>query len=143
MFAIVNNKGEIIEEFHEYNNIRELRDGERILEAPFELPIGVLRDVARVYKGQIVPKMVVEITLNKKIVRADGEDEIMVSVELLDRQPDEIISSVTLDIEGAKIPVQIENDKGSMVFSTTKKGVFTITADMENVICLKRWFEAK
>jgi len=143
MFAIVNNKGEIIEEFHEYNNIRELRDGERILEAPFELPIGTLRDVARIYKGQIVPKMVVEITLNKKIVRADGEDEITVSVELLDRQPDEIISSVTLDIEGAKIPVQIENDKGGMVFSTTKKGVFTITADMENVICLKRWFEAK
>ena len=143
MFAIVNNKGEIIEEFHEYNNIRELRDGERILEAPFELPIGTLRDVARIYKGQIVPKMVVEITLNKKIVRADGEDEITVSVELLDRQPDEIISSVTLDIEGAKIPVQIENDKGGMVFSTTKKGIFTITADMENVICLKRWFEAK
>lgn len=138
MFAIINAQDEIVAEFHEYNNIRKLSDGERVLEANFSLPMGMLKQVARVYHGEIVPKLVIEITLDKKVLRADGKDEVLLAVELIDRQPDEMISCITLDIEGAKLPVEIKDDKGSIIFSTTKKGVFIIKADMENVICLKR-----
>jgi hypothetical protein len=143
MFAIVNDRDEIVAEFDEYNNIRELNDNERILETNISVPVGMLSQVVRVYNDKLVPKLVIEILPNKRIIQADGVDEIELTVELLDRQPDEIVDSVILDIEGAKIPVKINNDKGSVKFSTTNKGVFIIKADREDVICLKRMIESK
>ena len=82
MFAIVNDRDEIVAEFDEYNNIRELNDNERILETNISVPVGMLNQVVRVYNGKLVPKLVIEILPNKRIIQADGVDEIELTVEL-------------------------------------------------------------
>ena len=80
-------------------------------ETNISVPVGMLVKLPEFTMVSLFLSWVIEILPNKRIIQADGVDEIELTVELLDRQPDEIVDSVILDIEGAKIPVEINNDK--------------------------------
>ena len=43
-------------------------------------------------------------------------------------QPEEEIESVVLNINGAKIPVEMEGGRGEMIFSTESPGIISISA---------------
>lgn len=136
---IATDKNEIIEAFliAETNPVRikQKYPNAKVLRSDFAVLPTEAKSLLRVFNNRIVPKISATMSLNKEEIIADGEDEITIDIELQNVQPDETIEHVTVDVDGAKMLVKINNGTGRLIFSTRAKGLHIITIEDEKIHC--------
>ena len=108
-----------------------------ILESNTIFPPELMSQLARIYDGQVVKKPSVLVFLDKKRVVADGIDEVEIRVEIVDCQPGEIINEIRLKIDEVIVPLELEDNKGSILFSTKIKGLHIISIDSSDVLFME------
>lgn len=128
-----------------YEEVVKEYPGLRIIEkGTLGIPPANIKELTRVYNGDVVDKVRVKIETDKESIDGDGDDEIKISVTLENLQEDEHYDKVILDVGGATIPVEIESNKGSVVVSSKSEGLSVIDVKKpEGVVCLKRGFFVK
>lgn len=114
----------------------------------FNKQLGIIapnaQDLLRVYRSDVVLKPRAIISVNKKHIDADGEEEVTIDVCLKGLQESEVIEQITLDINGAAIPVKINENAGRISIASKVPGLHIISIlHPKDVIHLKGGFIAK
>jgi hypothetical protein len=110
---------------------------ENVIHSLYGYNLGEAERFLRVRNEEIVLKPTAILSTSKDKIRADGIDEVTIYVEVVDLQPEEEITEVVLDINKAKVTMNLENSKGEMIFSTDSTGVIVISV-VENGILSSR-----
>jgi hypothetical protein len=145
MYVVVKDE-KLIDAFSHYTSDKQSVESAypdcQVVETDLFFGESAILSVARFYQGKIVLKPTTVISLDKQFIKADGEDEIRILVRLMHCQPEEIISSVTLDIDGARIPVKLSGNQGAVRVSTRTSGLHIIRIEGDDFCKMEAGFEA-
>lgn len=108
-----------------------------IIRPSIDFPSEHAKKLIRMYKDEIVGKVSVKITADKNKIVADGIDEAKIGVEIASCQPGEIINEIELKIDEVVVPLELEDNKGSILFSTKIKGLHIISIDSSDVLFME------
>jgi len=129
---------------HTLSEIESQYPGLEIKKSSLVVPPDEAPTLLRLFKKRVVSKVSAVIDIDKNEVFADGNSEVLVTVTLFGLQPEERIKTVVVDIDGAEIITDIDqNNKGQLIFATKIKGLHIITVEDDNVHCCPKAVIAK
>ncbi len=103
---------------------------------------GIPANLLRVYQDRAVPKVAAVMSLNRTSVKANGIDEILLTIKLYDLQPDEKVEKLTLSIDEQLVEIDIEDNHGSAELVTNVRGLHIVDVVDKFITTVKVAFEA-
>jgi hypothetical protein len=145
MYVVVKDN-KIIDAFDHFSydkaRIQASYPGCEVLETDLYYGESVLLSLARLYNKQVVLKPTVRFQLDKSFIKADGDEEIRLAVQLVCCQPGEFFESIKLDIDGASVTVALNENQGQVILSTKVRGLHRIKVADDRFVWMETGFDA-
>jgi hypothetical protein len=102
-------------------------ENDAILELPCQIVVNP--KINRIKNGQIILKPLINISVSKNIILADGVDETEITASISDCLEDELFNEVSISVSpGGTFTIPLVNNVGSIKFSCTTPGKYQFKA---------------